>query len=300
MPTVNEIISKIYNDPSGFGSLKTTLEDARKIDKSITNEDVKKFFQEKVEQKKQIPGYNSFIAPYPNYEFQIDLFFITDVDNQTYKVGMILIDIFTKYMVVVPIKSKSEGDVAAGLIEGLNKMGEKPEIIYTDDEAALSSQAMQTYLKEKNIKHVITRNHAWFAERAIKTFKQALYKRIENSKSDNIQWVDFVYEIILTYNNKLVHSSTKYTPADARKKSNEFNVRLNLLLHKKHSRIYPELTEGDKVKIYRKKKITEKERSSYWSDNTYELEDITKSHGQNYFKLVGLTRQYLRNEILKV
>ena len=122
MPTVDEIISKIYNEPSGFGSLKTTLEDARKIDKSITNEDVKKFFQEKVEQKKQIPGYNSFIAPYPTYEFQIDLFFITDVDNQTYKVGMILIDIFTKHMVVVPVTSKSEGDVAAGLIEGLNKM----------------------------------------------------------------------------------------------------------------------------------------------------------------------------------
>ena len=83
MPTINEIISKIYNEPSGFGSLKTTLEDARKIDKSITNEDVKKFFQEHVEQKKQLKGYNSFIAPYPNYEFQIDLFFVNDVDNQT-------------------------------------------------------------------------------------------------------------------------------------------------------------------------------------------------------------------------
>ena len=100
----------------------------------------------------------------------------------------------------------------------LIKWGNKPEIIYTDDEAALSSQAMQTYFKEKNIKHIITRTHAWFAERAIKTFKQALYKRIENSKSDNVQWVDSVYEIILTYNNTLIHSSTKYTPADARTK----------------------------------------------------------------------------------
>ena len=45
MPTINEIISKIYNEPSGFGSLKTTLEDARKIDKSIPNEDVKNFFR---------------------------------------------------------------------------------------------------------------------------------------------------------------------------------------------------------------------------------------------------------------
>ena len=58
---------------------------------------MKKFFRENVEQKKQLKGYNSFIAPYPNYEFQIDLFFVNDVDNQNYKVVIILIDIFTKY-----------------------------------------------------------------------------------------------------------------------------------------------------------------------------------------------------------
>ena len=39
----NNIISKIYYDRSGFGSIKTTLEDARKVNKSITLDDVKKF-----------------------------------------------------------------------------------------------------------------------------------------------------------------------------------------------------------------------------------------------------------------
>ena len=37
----NNIISKIYYDKSGFGSIKTTFEDARKVDKSITLEDIK-------------------------------------------------------------------------------------------------------------------------------------------------------------------------------------------------------------------------------------------------------------------
>ena len=54
MPTINEIISKIYNEPSGFGSLKTTLEDARKIDKSITHEDVKKVFSRKCGAKETV------------------------------------------------------------------------------------------------------------------------------------------------------------------------------------------------------------------------------------------------------
>ena len=93
-----------------------------------------------------------------------------------------MIDVFTKYMVVVPLKSKSEGDVASGLIECMHKMGHTPKILYTDDEKALSSDAIQKYLKEQNINHLITRTHAWFSERAIRTFKDMLYKRVENSK----------------------------------------------------------------------------------------------------------------------
>jgi hypothetical protein len=37
----SEIISKIYNDPSGFGSVKKTLDEAKQMDKTITIDDVK-------------------------------------------------------------------------------------------------------------------------------------------------------------------------------------------------------------------------------------------------------------------
>ncbi len=48
---MDNIISKIYYDKSGFGSIKTTLEDARKVDKSITLEDIKKLFNNNVKKK---------------------------------------------------------------------------------------------------------------------------------------------------------------------------------------------------------------------------------------------------------
>ncbi len=303
MDNKNNIISKIYYDKSGYGSIKTTFEDARKVDKSITLNDVKIFFNDNVEKKDNLKGFNSFVAPHNHYEYQADLFFIPDdefLENQNFKVGMLMIDIFSKYMVVVPIKSKSEGDVAAGLIECLHKMSHKPKILYTDDEKSLSSYAIQKYLKEQNINHIITRTHAWFGERAIRTFKDMLYKRVEHSKDKNIQWNSLIYEILLTYNNKLRNNITKFTPAEARKSENEFNVRINLLLNKQHSRIYPPLEVGSKVKIYRKKRTGEKERTSKWSDNVYEVEKITHSFGQPYFKLNGLDRLYLRNELLKV
>ena len=296
----SEIISKIYNDPSGFGSVKKTLDEAKQIDKTITIDDVKNWFSKNVEKKNQLKGMNSFVAPHPYYEYQLDVFFINDLEDQKVKIGMTMIDIFTKYACVVPIASKSEGDVAAGVLECLEKMGRKPEIIYSDDETALSTDAMQKYFKEHKISHVITRVHAWFIERFIRTFKDMLYKRVEASKDENVQWTDCIYPILLTYNRKSKHSATGHTPVQARDTKNALNVHLKMELNRKSSRKYPPLEVTDKVRIYRKRKTGEKQQVSLWSDNLYEVIGITKSHGQYYYKLNGLDKQYLRFELLKV
>ena len=76
---------------------------------------------------------------------------------------MLCIDIFTNYAVVVPITSKTEADIAVGILEYMHKMGKKPEIIYTDDEGASHKPSIQPQFKENRITHYITRNHAWFA-----------------------------------------------------------------------------------------------------------------------------------------
>ena len=90
------------------------------------------------------------------------------------------------------------------------------------------------------------------------------------------------------------------TPAEAAKPKNEIEVKMNLLLKKRHDRIYPMLDIADKVKIFRKKDKGEKERTAVWSEEHYVVENISKEHGQTYYKLTGLKRTYLRNEILKI
>ena len=72
----NDIISKICHDKSGYGSITTTYKDAKQKEQSITLNDVKEWFQKNIEQKKQLRGTNSFIAPHPYFEFQLDLFFL--------------------------------------------------------------------------------------------------------------------------------------------------------------------------------------------------------------------------------
>ena len=93
-----------------------------------------------------------------------------------------------------------------------------------------------------------------------------LLKRVEADEKgkENIQWIDYNLEIVLTYNNKLVSSVTKMTPLEARKKKNEFEVKLNVSLQAKRNRTYPDIEVRDNVKIMRKKGISEKERTSHW------------------------------------
>ena len=280
-----KIISDIYNDPSGFASKQVTLADARKKDKSITMDDVNEFFKNNVEEKRKPRGQNSFVAPNAFHEFQFDLFFINDLEKQKVKVGALMIDVFSKYMVVIPINSESEGDVASALMEGFKKMGGFPKILYTDDETALSTPAIQDYLKEHNIEHHRTRGHPNFSERAIRSFKNMLYKRIEADEKKNkkgLQWTDYILQILLTYNNKNIHSSIKMTPKEAMKKNREYEVKLNLEVRALKNRKYPPVEVGDEVKVMRKKMITEKERSSHWLKETFTVKRIEEKLGQKF------------------
>ena len=292
----------MYLDRAGFGSRSRTLEEAREKDKTITMSDINEFFRKNVEQKRKPVGSNSFVAPPSAYEYHMDLFFVNDLEDQKFRVGMLMIDIFDEFMHVVAIQGKKEEDLASGMIECLHKMGKKTKIIYTDDEGAMNKEAIQKYLQEQNIEHHRTRAHPNFSERAIRTFKDLIYRRVEADQKkgkNNIQWPDYIFEILLTYNNKMKHSATGFTPKDARKPSNELKVKLHLNMNAKRNRVYPELSVGDEVKIFRKRKPNEKERVGNFSQNVYTIERIDEKLGQKYYYVEGINRAYLRFELLK-
>ena len=305
MSDKNKVISDIYFDRSGFGSIANTFKDAKAEDKSITMADVKAWYDKNIDRKRPMSGFNSFIAPYAYYEYQIDLFFITknDLDNQKFRIGLIMIDIFSKFALVIPIKSKQPPDLLAGIKEGINKMGKKPKMCYSDEEGSLYSKTIIEYLEQEKIEMHRTRGHPAFAERFIRSFKDMLFKRVEADEKKgkaNIQWTDYIFEILLTYNNKNVHSTTKFTPSEAKKPENEFEVKLNISLQAKKSRVYSEIEVGDSVKIMRKKGISEKERTSHWLETPQTVKRIDKKLGQNYYYLDDDKRGYLRHELLKV
>ena len=58
-----------------------------------------------------------------------------------------------------------------------------------------------------------------------------LFKRVEADEKKgkkNIQWVDYIFEIMITYNTKNKHSATGMTPKEASEKKNEFKAMVNV------------------------------------------------------------------------
>ena len=228
-----DIIAKVFFDPAGYGSINETLKDAKRYDPSITYEDVQNWKNKHTERKIPMRGQNSFIASKPAEEYQMDLMFFTDLKDHEYAGGLLMVDIFSKYTVVIPVKSKQIHDVALGIETAISKMGAKPSTIYSDNEGAFVSNEIQSYFKKQNIRHITTLGHAPVAERQIRTIKNMIYPRVEKTGQ---KWHEVLYAVLLTYNKKLVHSITKMTPNDARKPEHQLSVKLNLELKRKNSR----------------------------------------------------------------
>ena len=292
----NDIISKVYHDPAGFGSNAATLEDAKKYNASITLQDIKDWKSKNIERKTNLKGFNSFIAEKPFQEFQIDLFFLPDLKEDAIG-GLLFIDIFTKYVVVIPLYSKLPNEIFDALNNGFSKMGGKPETMYSDNEGSFNANIVKKYLDENNVRQLFTMGHAAYAERAIRTIKGMIYKRVEHTKQ---KWVDVLYSVLLTYNVKTKSIITGMTPAEARKPGNQIDVGSHLELHRIHKRKYPNINIGDWVKILKQKKHFDKEHISTWTATIHKVLEIVESLGQKLYKVSNYDKFLVRSDILLV
>ena len=104
-----------------------------------------------------------------------------------------------------------EREKTAELIRGtqelINNM-RKPKRIYSDMEGGMTSKGWDKWLVENNIDHVMTRSHANTAERAIRTFKDLMTRRLEAPGNENEKWYDTRVRlaVLMRYNKKMVNS----------------------------------------------------------------------------------------------
>ena len=299
--TTNEKIEGVYTDKAGYGSMAQTIADVKRYYPEIARADVVKWYNSNVERNVvQRSGYNSYVAKGPLEEFQIDLFNMKVKEDDEYKMAIGAIDIFTKVSTVIAVPNKQPETFLMALKQIFKIMG-KPKIIMADEEGSLSSKLLDKFFKDEKILYIINRHHAPYAERFIRTFRNMISRRLQKRDA---RWYDLIYEVLLTYNRKMVSSATGFTPNDATKPENLDKVHMNMMTKAKfRKQPYEEIKVGDRVRLYRRRRrVGEKENIPIFSKQTYEV--IKIDNNENAGRLFYLSNQpdkpVLRSQILLV
>jgi transposase InsO family protein len=175
--------------------------------------------------------------------------------NKHYKYLLAVIDVFSKYGWLIPLKNKT-GVTVSEAFKTLFKE-RKPMYIWSDKGSEFYNKQVKELLKDNNIKLYSTENEekSSVVERWIGTMKQKMFKYFTAQETN--KYYNVLGDLVKDYNNT-VHSSIKMTPVEGSKKENESTVYENLYPEKSEKNKKPKFKVGDRVRISKKKGKFEK------------------------------------------
>ena len=118
--TKDDLISNVYYDTeNGYGSIKNTSEQIKKVDPSIKYDDVKTWMNKQPnKQRKAYKGSNSYVAPFARFQYQIDIMDMINLKmtEEQPRYAIVVIDIFSKLGDAIPMINKDSVSVYNGLL----------------------------------------------------------------------------------------------------------------------------------------------------------------------------------------
>ena len=135
--------------------------------------------------------------------------------NKGIKYLLCVIDLFSKYAFVVPLKDKKGISIVNAFQSVLNKSKRKPNKIWVDKEFEFYNASFKKWLQDNDIVMYSTNNEgkSVVAERFIRTLKSKIYKHM-TSISKNA-YIDKLNAIVNKYNNTY-HTTIKMKPIDVK------------------------------------------------------------------------------------
>ena len=186
--------------------------------------------------------------------------------NKGIKYLLCVIDLFSKYAFVVPLKGKKVTSIVNAFQDILNESGRKRNKIWVDHGSKFYNNAFKKWLKDNNISMYSTYNEgkSVVAERFIKTLKNKLHKHMR-AVSKNVYY-DVLDDIVKKYTNTW-HSTIKMKPRDVAddnfteyvEKSNEKD---------------PKFKVGDRVRISKYKNVFAKGYAPNWSEDVFVVDEV--------------------------
>ena len=265
----------------------------------MINKDFTKIFIDEIYSKSPKKNYptNKIIYNHIDEIWSMDLADMIDYkisNNKGFRYIFIIIDNFSKYLWAIPLKNNYSQTITNEFSNILTTSKRKPLKIESDRGSEFYNSVFQNFLKSKNIHHYsrYTDKGPSIAERVIRTIRNLLKKPVfEKGKAS---WIDEIQSVIKQYNNT-IHHSTKMTPIQASKKSNEKLVYSNL--QDKRRKLNPKFKLGQLVRTADIKKVFSKGDSTNWSYKLYTITEIVHDTIPSY-RINNLPERYNQNLLL--
>ena len=182
------------------------------------------------------------------------------------------IDALTKKVAAEPLKDRLASTTAAGMKKVFQALG-VPANVYSDDGSEFKRE-FKELMDFWDIEKQVTRGHAYFAERTIRTIKEAMLRRIAAGAGRRGQWHLMLADVLSQINGRK-HATTQVAPNLAYSDPEMAEIALrNIGRRAKRKVTGPEIKVGDMVRI-RVKPI--ESRRSYrvnkiaWSEKVYRV-----------------------------
>ena len=223
--------------------------------------------------------------------------------NKGFRFLLCVIDIFSKYAWVIPLKDKKGISIVNAFQKILNDSkrskaedkGRKPNKIWVDKGSEFYNNSFKKCLKDNDIVVYLTNNEgkSVIAEKFIGTLKNNIYKYM-SSLSKNV-YIDRLDDIVKEYNNTY-HKPIKMKPVDVKD-----NTYINF--KKEVNDKNPQFKVGDHVRISKYKNIFAKGYKPNWSEEIFIIKKIKNTVPWTYIlndlngeEIIGI---FYENELQK-
>ena len=201
--------------------------------------------------------------------------------NKNVKYLLCVIDVFTKYAWVKPLKDKKGKTVLNAFIEIVIESNRKPNKFWVNQGREFYNKLMQEWLDNNGTLIYSTRDlfKSIIAERFIKTLKSKIYKKMIDN--DSKSYLPYLNKLVDQYNNTYHHSiNKKFINADYSALTE--NIKTNSIAHK--------FKVNDRVRITKYKNIFSKGYTENWFRKIFVIDSVLRTNPWTY-KLKDLNQE---------
>jgi len=199
---------------------------------------------------------NISYARYKRYQFQLDLCFMMDLGryNGGFKYLLTVIDCFTRYAFVRPLKNKKGEGVLDAFKDVLIEAIQKPKTIVCDKGTEFTNKNFLDFCNSQNIRVILpqTNTHAAYVERFNRTIQVIIRKFC--TQNNTKRYLDNLQDLVKTYNFRK-HRMIGVSPYEA-ENNPDVQVMINNLITEregKYKKAKLDLQVGDLVRISKSK-----------------------------------------------